>query len=240
MNSKILLIVSGLLFCGTIYSQINMPVIEFNEDPLTHNMHICSDGEYLYTVNGGRPDDGQISRFTLSGDLLNSYSVELDMRSIMYNKKDGHFYVSTFDRSIYKITDLEAGTYDTVFEELFDEPQATPALSLNGKNLYVLEDGNLSIFKFSTGEKTGEIEQLKCGDGIINGSAAVAVGKKNIYTWDASVRKVYAYNKKGKLLSTFLISDGSYGFSLSYADGKVFVSDDGDYRTGTWYGYSLK
>ena len=50
---------------------------------------------------------------------------------------------------------------------------------------------------------------------------------------------IFAYDSKGNKVKTFEISDGSYGFSLSCANGLVFVSDDGNYETGTWYGYDL-
>ncbi len=43
------------------------PKISFNDHPETHNMHICSDGNYYYTVNGGKEYNGQISKYDFSG-----------------------------------------------------------------------------------------------------------------------------------------------------------------------------
>jgi hypothetical protein len=50
---------------------------------------------------------------------------------------------------------------------------------------------------------------------------------------------IFVYDLKGKKIKTVEISNGNYGFSLSFANGLIFVADDGDYATGTWYGYDL-
>jgi len=44
---------------------------------------------------------------------------------------------------------------------------------------------------------------------------------------------------KGKSIKTIKISDGDYGFSLSFANGLIFVAIDGNYDIGTWYGYDV-
>ncbi len=44
------------------------PEITFSEDPRTHNMGICSDGEFYYTVNGGNAITGQIGKFSEDGN----------------------------------------------------------------------------------------------------------------------------------------------------------------------------
>ncbi|HPS27188.1 MAG TPA: hypothetical protein PK269_06210, partial [Bacteroidales bacterium] len=68
---------------------------------------------------------------------------------------------------------------------------------------------------------------------------SVAVDGKYIYTWNADYKLIFVYDMKGQKVKSVEVEKGSYGFSLSYANGLIFVADDGDYATGTWYGYNL-
>ncbi|MCD4736662.1 MAG: hypothetical protein K8R53_11505 [Bacteroidales bacterium] len=240
MKKVAYLLLIGILGSFVAIGQTIDPVISFKEDPLTHNMHICSDGKYYFTVNGGKPEKGQICKFDLDGKQLSTYPVELDMRTIMYHKKDKSLYVSTYGQSIYRIVDLEAGTYQEAHSELFDNEQGTPALSPNGKMLYAMDNGTLKVYDFKTGKLLDTFYGIKTGSDFSSGGAAVAVSKKNIYTWDAEEQIFYIYTIKGDYVKKVKLSKGDYGFSLSYAKGKVFVSEDGDYSTGTWYGYKIK
>lgn len=242
MKTKFVLIpIVAILFIGfSASSQALKPVIKFEENPITHNMHITSNGEYYYTCNGGKPENGKISKYSLRGNFVKDFTIELDMRSIMYNKKDGFFYINCYDKNIYKITDLENGVFQLVFSNLYDDDQACLAMSPNGKLLYYFSVGNLKIFDLKDGTLKQELSGLSYGEGLVGGEAAVAVDNKHIYTWNAEQQVIYVYNKKGKLINDFKIKDGDYGFSLSYANGLIFVSTDGNYDTGEWYGYDLK
>ena len=96
---------AGLL---SLNAQSISPDIYFDDEPGTHNMGITSDGEFFYTCNGGKTYDGKISKYSKSGNFMKSYEIDLDMRSIMNNPKDGLLYVNCYDNNIYKITDLDA------------------------------------------------------------------------------------------------------------------------------------
>jgi len=235
--SALLIVVCFLSF--RVNGQVLKPKITFEEDPLTHNVHIVSDGKYYYTVNGGRAEKGRINKFSFTGELLDSYDLMLDMRSIMYNSKEKKFYVCTFERHIYRITDLQQGSYEKVRSELYENGQANLALSPNGKNLYYFNEGDLQIFGFSNGKLLKEMKGFDCGKEFTTGSGSVAVDGKYIYTWNADYKMIFVYDMKGIKIKSVEIEKGSYGFSLSCANGLVFVADDGDYATGTWYGYDL-
>ncbi len=216
------------------------PVLTFKEDPKTHNMHICSDGKFFYTVNGGKAEEGQIGKYSLSGNLIAFYPMELDMRSVMYNKKDKSLYINCYDKNIYRITDLENGTYQLVYEGIYSNEQACLALSPNGKYLYEQDNGTLMVYDFKTGKLKNTFYGLKHGDDFISGSNAIAASKKKLYIFDGNAQSIFVYNLKGEYQKKVNISKGSYGFSVSYANGLVFISEDGNYATGTWYGYSIK
>jgi DNA-binding beta-propeller fold protein YncE len=221
------------------FAQIAKPVIQFDDEPRTHNVHIASDGKYLYTVNGGRADMGQINKYTLEGRLVDSYDILLDMRSLMYNGGDKHFYVCTYERNIYKITDMEKGKHELVLSGLYENEQANLAISPDGKYLYYFSSGKLTIYKFPSGTVYKTFDGLDCGSKFSTGSSCVAVDGKYFYTWNADYKMIFAYDKKGKKVKTLEIEKGDYGFSLSFANGLIFVSTDGDYDTGTWYGYNF-
>ena len=131
------------------------------------------------------------------------------------------------------------GTIEVVFEELDENGQSSPALSGNGKSLYVLDKGELSIYKFATGELVKKVKGYFCGPELSKGATAVAADNKNIYTWNTNIMLVYKYDKKANLIDKYHINNGNYGFSLSYANGMIFVSKDGDSRSGAWFGYRL-
>lgn len=228
-----------LAFNTQVKAQILIPKITFEETPLTHNVHIASDGEYYYTCNGGRSNKGQIQKFSFNGRLLDTYEMLLDMRSIMYNQKEKCFYVCTYERDIYKITSLERGRYEKVKSEMYENEQANLAMSADGKYIYYYTDGTLKIYKFPSGKLSKTIKDMDGGKEFTTGSGAIACDGKYFYTFNGDYKMIYAYDMKGKKVKSFEIEQGTYGFSLSYANGLVFVSDDGNYETGKWYGYDL-
>jgi len=221
------------------YSQVLRPLAILEDDPNSYSVGVCSDGYYYYTVNGGNPDvKGKISVFTLQGDFVESYPTELDMRSIMYNKKDKSFYVSTASNQVCKIIDIDNGVYEVVGEGVLPYEQCSPAIGPKGKYFYVFHEGKLTVYKFPKFEEDHNMLGLKCGETIVTGSGAVSVDKDYIYTWNAIDKTVFVYDHKGEFIKSFEINRGILGASLSFANGMIFVSDS-DYPggEGTWYGY---
>jgi len=171
---------------------------------------------------------------------MKSYEIELDMRSIMYNPKDKLLYVNCYDENIYRINSLEEGSFQLVFSKLYKDPQSSLAMDPKGKYLYALYDGTLSIFNFSDGSLKDRYYGLSCGPELGSGNMSVAVTKKSIMTFNSEKKAFFVYDKKGKLKETIKYKDGDYGFSLSYANGYIFVAKDGDYEMGKWFGYEMK
>jgi len=235
---KIKIIILLLLFAYNLgFSQSISPAITFTENPLTHNVHICSDGKYYYTVNGGKDTKGTINKYDLQGNLIDSYKILLDMRSVMYNNRDKKLYVCTFDKMICKVTDLECGNYEIIVQNIYENAQSVPALSADGKLLYVLNKNTVNIYKFPSGKLYKTLNGIDAGKDAANGSTAIAVGTKYFYTWNTGFKKLFVYDFKGKKIKSLDIKNGTYGYSLSYANGMIFVAKDGNYNTGVWYGY---
>jgi DNA-binding beta-propeller fold protein YncE len=239
MKAKFLFVILITVFSYRGIAQKLSPAIQFNEDPRTHNVHICSDGKYYYTINGGISSKGMINKYDLKFKLLSTYDIELDMRSIMYEPKEGRFYVCTYEKNIYKITDITTGKFELLKESLYDDPQSSLALSPDGKLLYAFDKGEIKIYKFPSCTLVNTIKGFDSGKTPTTGSCVVAVGSKYIYTWNTEYKLIFIYNLKGKKIKSVEIEDGDYGFSLSAANGKIFVSKDGNYDVGNWYGYEF-
>ena len=237
---KTFLVFAFLSYIGSILiAQSVPPVFAFDENPGSFSMHLCSDGNNFYSANGGVPEKGKITSFNVDGTLISSYSLPLDMRSIMYDKKTKKIYVATVDKKIIRIIDLKAGTYEVVYSDLYENPQSSVTLGPKGKLLYAFDNGTLSIYNFKKGTVVQILSGLKCGDGNRKGAASVAVDAKYIYTWDSASKTVFAYDKSGRFIESFKLRDGDFGYSLSYAMGMIFVSSSQQGKTGHWYGYKL-
>jgi DNA-binding beta-propeller fold protein YncE len=229
-----------ILTVSFINAQTRTPKIVFKDNPQTHNMHIASDGQYLYTCNGGKPELGQISKFAFDGTKIGSYKIDLDMRSIMYNASDKKLYVNTYGQKLYKINDLMQGIYSEVYDFSDRNEQSAPAISPDGKLIYFMEYGEVYVYALKNKKLKTTLSGLSTADNAADGGTAIAVDKKYIYSWNAGEQVVYVYNLKGKFQKTLKFNQGEYGFSLSYANGLLWVSTDGNYEEGTWYGYVVE
>ena len=259
MRTITLTAIFSLLISLTLIAQVIRPVITIIDDPSPANIsHITSDGKFFYTCTGGKSKkegtpNYKINKYNaITGDFVKSYPFKLfNMRSIMYNSKDKNLYIATYDMKIHKIVDLENGITEQCFkgkENIYKNPRSSAALDPNGKILYVMDKGTLTMYNFKDGSIKKTLSGLAFGEDNKDdpglgkyGSAAVAVGKKHIYTWDAhsNQKKIYAYDKNGNLVKVFQISNGNWGWSLSYANGYVFVSVNQPNSVGLWNGYKL-
>lgn len=216
-----------------------LPEITFNEDPYNHNMHITSDGSHYYTINGGNTADGQINKFSLSGVLIQTYPIQIDGRGLSYNQSDGFFYASVYGGDIVKITNLSTGSFSTIFTAIMQNEQASFDISTDGNTFFDFYQGTLKIHNFSTGTVTSTITGLSYGSGNYGGEASVAVDASHIYTLNATTKTVYIYSPLGTHIQTLNLDSVDNGHSLSIANGYLFVSKDGNYGVGTWYGYNI-
>jgi hypothetical protein len=213
------------------------PWMTFPEFPINHNMHITSDGSYYYTINGGNSGTGQINKFDLVGNLIQTYPILIDGRGLSYNKSDSTLYASLFMGDIVKIIDLAAGTFSTVFTGAMHDAQASFAIAPDGSVFYDFANGTLYIHDFATGQVIDTIFGLSYGAGNFGGNAAVAVDSNYIYTWDAGIQTVYIYDLLGAPVTSMYLDSGSNGHSISIANQLLFVARDGNYATGAWFGY---
>jgi len=216
-----------------------LPAVQFDEYLLNHNMSIASDGKYYYTINGGNAAWGRIKRYTLAGKFVDSVNVGIDGRSIMYNKADGFLYVGGWNGNLYRMT-YAGRDVELLYSNLFDYSEASPAMSEDGNYVYGFYAGKLKKYSIADGSVVESLTGLHCGYGNLGGDGAVAVDQDYIYTWDAVAKTVFVYTHTGDSVRSFSLHAGDNGMSLSFVNGRLFVSRDGDYGTGTWYGYDVR
>ncbi|RLD62237.1 MAG: hypothetical protein DRI95_13315 [Bacteroidetes bacterium] len=218
--------------------------IQFDEQLYGHNMHITSDGSFLYTINGGNEYYGSIKKYTMNGSFVESYPIQIDGRGLSYNEDDGFLYASLYRGHVVKIDDLEAGTWTELYHNklqgLVNWEQASFALSPDGTKMYDFYLGILNVWNFQTGALIETITGLSCGLGNFGGNNCVAVDEDYIYTWNANTRTVYIYDLAGNFVRNLSLSHGDNGHSLSVFDGYLFVSKDSYFGVGTWYGYNIR
>jgi hypothetical protein len=234
--------VDSITFDLSTLLPIHDPVaaLSFNDSCYNHNMHIASDGTYLYTINGGNVSVGLISKYTLSGTLVGHYPILIDGRGLSYNKADASLYASTYGGNIVKITNLAAGTFSTVYTAKMANAQASFAISPDGSKFYDFSLGTVKVYSMSTGTLLSTITGLSYGAGNYGGEACIAVDDTYMYTWNATTKTVYVYTLAGTAVRTLTLANGDNGQSLAVFDGMLFVSKDGNYSLGTWYGYNIR
>lgn len=239
MKLKILVFLCVFFPGARLFAQAVDPIITITDNPGSYSMHICSDGDFYYTVNGGVAKDGKISKFKLDGQFVKSFPINQDMRSIMYCKKDNSLYINIKGKDIYKIIDIANGTIELVLTGIYENEQTTLAIDPQGKVFYGMDGGTLTIYNAKTGKVEKKISGLKCGSKGMKGSTTVAVDNKYLYTWDADTKTVYVYTKDGAFKKSFVLKSGTIGHSLSVAYGLVFVAKSEMGKPSSWYGYKL-
>lgn len=206
-------------------------VISFH-DPIDHHcMGITSDGSYYYTINGGNASWGEIRTYDLSGNPLQTVSCAIDARSIHFNPDDGKFYAKTYTRDWVEVNP-ETGEFSTVFPVMFHDSQSSGALTPDGA--YILEHLDGTVYWYDAG--TGSLIDTMSGFffGSFPSSSAMTTDGNRIFTWDGTM--TYVYDMAGTQLENWEIPSGHYGFSLSFANGLLFTSND---DTDMWYGYDV-
>jgi len=147
--------------------------------------------------------------------------------------------VGTYGKDVYKITNLSSGAYEKVFSDVVEYSQSSPTVDPSGRYLYVFNAGILKKYSFSSGTLIQTYENLKHGAGAYGGDGAVAVSETNIFTCDIDKKTIYVYDLNGNYEKSLSFSNGDCGFSLSFQNGHLWLSKDGNGEVGTWYGYKF-
>ena len=219
--------------------------MEFADHVCYHNMGIAWDGEYYYTINGGNTEYSSLNQYDAGGSLEESYDLGVDARAILYDPAWEELFVKSYGTSLDAVDlDFEEASED--LEDVFDEDQSSVAMSPDGENLYELSDGRVHVYDANSGDEEASFELSSySGTEDLGYAYAIAASEKFLFVWAPdSDTDILVYGLDGKYVTKFTLPRSGYGFSLSWANGMLWIAEDADGgedgADGTWYGYALQ
>ena len=207
-------------------------------DPLNgyHPMGVASNGQHLYTTNGGNAGACVVNTFSTQGQYQDTQTCTLDNRSIMYDPTNGYFFTKTYDDNAYRI-DPATGQSFLKGSGWFVDQQSSPAVTPGGHYLLEHQDGTIRVLVKAGGALYQTLNGFQYGP-YPSDEAVAMYDPTTILTWDGYTLYIQDWNHN--VIGTVDIPNGHYGFSLSYTNGMLFTADDVDGNgNATWYGYTL-
>jgi len=199
-----------------------------------HSMSITADDSYYYMINGGNAGYGRVLTFDLNGNFVDSVAAYLDGRGIFYNPNDGTVYVKVYGFDLYWV-DPSTGSSGLVYSGIFHDYQSHVSFDASTGYMYEHADGTVWVVDLATGNTVNTMTGFTYGGWGYN--YAICTDGQYLFTWDES--QVYAYDMNGNPVDPFPLPFGSYGYSLSWANNRMFAADDASGGTGYWYGYTF-
>jgi DNA-binding beta-propeller fold protein YncE len=219
--------------------------MEFTDHVYYHNMGIAWDGEYYYTINGGNTSYSNLHKYNEDGESEESYDLSVDGRSILCNAEDGGLYIKPFGTDLLT-TDLDIEETETEHSEMFRGEQTHVAMSPDGLRLYELFEGKVYVYDAGSGDEETSFRLSSYNTTEELGyTYAIAASDKFLFVWAPnSDKEVLVYGTDGKYVTKFELPRAGFGFSLTWANDMLWVSEDADGSSdgadGTWYGYALE
>ncbi len=206
-----------------------------------HNVGITYANGRYYTINGGNEGWSTLNVYDRDGRLLDSFSPGIDGRSIFYHPDDDVLYVKPYGEDLYYV-DPEVGTAEVDFEYLFASENSSVAFSPDGSYMYELDDGTVYVYDMLFGEPEDEFE-LAVTSGEHGYMYTLAASDRHLFTWDVD-QSVYVHTLDGEFVTKFTLPLNGFGFSLSWANGMLWIAEDADAADeggdGYWHGYRLE
>ncbi|MBN2466120.1 hypothetical protein JXD38_10920 [candidate division WOR-3 bacterium] len=240
-------VVFGRATCGKSKPAGVTPVqkVKFTDHVRYHNMGIAWDGDYYYTVNGGNTDYSDLNLYDESGSLEDSYDFGTDGRAILYSPDEEQLYLKEYGTDLSWV-DLDFEEAGLEHEDVFRGDQSHVAMSPDGEKLYELYEGTVYVYDAITGDEETSFELPSYNTTGERGYAnAIAASGKFLFVWAPdSDTDILVYGIDGKYVTKFTLPRSGFGFSLSWANGMLWIAEDADGDSdgadGTWYGYALE
>lgn len=228
--------------CGKVkpFSKPPTQVTKLADWVYYHNMSITFDGEHYYTINGGNDGYCALNEYDKNGEFIESYDLEIDGRAIFYNPAAEMFFVKTYGTDLYAI-EPSFEYAEVQYYDMFTDDNSSPAATPNGKYIFELADGKVTMYDINTGEDILSYRITKYYDehGYAN---SIAASDEYLFVW-GDTDEIYVYDHKGTYITNVLLPRDGYGFSLSYCMGLLWVAKDADASqeggNGYWYAFQL-
>lgn len=228
--------------CGKVkpFSKAPSQVIKIADWVYYHNMSITFDGTYYYTINGGNDGYCTLNQYDKQGEFIESYDLEIDGRAIFYHSEDEMLYVKIYGTDLYAI-ELFFELADVHYYDMFSDDNSSPAATPDGKYVFELVDGKVTMYDVNSGEdiRSYRITKYYEEHGFAN---SIAASDNYLFVW-GDTDEIYVYDHNGTYITNILLPRDGYGFSLSYCNGLLWVAKDADASqdggNGYWYGFEL-
>lgn len=225
--------------------------IHFTDEVYFHNVGITWDGSRYYTINGGNEDYGKLNIYDKKGNFEDSYTVDLDGRSIFYDPDEEMLYVKAYGSGLATV-DPEDGESDTDLEDVFSEENSSIGFAPDRSYYYEFDDGEVMVYDglFGEEENTVDIDEYYEEEPY---NSAMAASANYFFIWGGK-REVLIYTLDGEYVTSVRLSVAGHPMSLSWANDMLWVAEDadgieyddegnvvgGELKTGTWHGYQLR
>jgi hypothetical protein len=199
---------------------------------IAHNMlntamSVTTNGSSYWTINGGVSSQGVIEEYDLSGTFVDSVALVLDSRGLFLNLTNGGFYTKPFGQD-WELIDPNTGARTPLLTGIFTSVQSSPAITTDGMSILEHDPaGTVRVLDFATGALNRTITGL-------SGAWSLSVATAGDYLFTASTGTVFVYDLQGNFITSVGIPNGNNQYSLSYANGLIWVEEG-----GIWYGYRL-
>lgn len=223
-----------------------------------HNMGIAFDGQYYYTINGGNSEYSDLNKYDKKGKLVDRYDLEIDGRAIFYSPLEKKLLVKPYGTSLQYV-DLRTEEVENKYGDIFIEDQSHPAMSPDGRKIYELYDGTVRVYDVESGKRKRSLNLERYNENNAKGySRAIAASDKYLFVWAPdetytdedgeeqtipNANRILVYDLNGKYVTEFSLPVEGFGFSLTWANGMLWVAEDADGgadgATGIWYGYEI-
>ena len=232
--------------CGRTKPQGVVPVLRMTitDHVFYHNMGITFDGSHYFTINGGNEEQSTLNEYDARGRFVGTSSVGLDGRAIFWHADDEELYVKAYGASLYT-ADPESEESEAELEGVFTENNSSIGFSPDGQRMYELSGGGVTVYELLTGDELESFElSAVSADDNRGYDKSIAASDKYLFVWGESDDTVAVYDLSGSYVTRFELPEPGFGYSLSWANGMLWVAKDADGfdegADGTWYGYRLK
>lgn len=214
--------------------------IKLADEVRFHNVSITWNGRHYFTLNGGNSSYCDLNEYDASGRFIRRYDLELDGRAIFYHPTYRRLFVKTYGDDIYQV-DLTQGKAELFHEDIFADDNSSPGFSPDGRYIYEMNEGTITVYDFVSGEELDELEVENYYDEHPYFSA-IAVAENYLFIWGGEDR-IRVHRRTGDYVTEIELPVSGHPLSLSYCNGMLWVAQDADGGSvgaqGYWYGFRL-
>ncbi|MBD3233312.1 MAG: T9SS type A sorting domain-containing protein [candidate division Zixibacteria bacterium] len=209
-----------------IITQIYEPTLDF-QFAYSHPSQVQSiacDGEYYYSQGYS----SSLETYDLEGNFVRSVTVGFDPARSMF-VHEGVLYAKQRDRNLYEL-DPVTGNTTVAQTDIFHDNESCAGYAEG----YFYEHFSGTVWKIDA--ETGEtVETINLNSPVY--AYPIATNGVHLFLTDGSnTTNILVFEMDGTYVETFSVTNGSWGWAVSYCNGRFFTAD---HDNGNWYVWDL-